>query len=170
MPSDHKQIDSNLLSTPSYTLPHVHINDSTHASWQYKDFFLSVKSSEYDRKWHALVRDGHRSTTNLLPLSGFYTTKLRPLQTCFWFSWSHLPANTGSLLGQSLKHAQNLSVGKPDLRTHLWARPGEIRVKYWQARAFCGELWAAKFVPRNLPTSLARKGVTRALICLAQVM
>ena len=40
------------------------------------------------------------------------------------------PANTRRLLGQSFEHAQNLSVGKPDLHAPLRVSPGEIRVKY----------------------------------------
>ena len=57
---------------------------TVHTSWQYKDIFLSVNSSQFDSNWHALVRDGHRSTTNLLPLSGLYTIKLWPLRASCW--------------------------------------------------------------------------------------
>ena len=38
----------------------------------------------------------------------------------------HRCANTRRLLGHSFEHA----VGKSDLRAHLQASPGEIRVKY----------------------------------------
>ena len=57
-------------------------NDRTHASWKLKDLFLSLKSSQYDRK--CLVRDGHRSTANLLSFIGFYTSKLRLLRASCW--------------------------------------------------------------------------------------
>ena len=56
----------------------------------------------------------------------------------------HQRAHTRTLLGQNFEHAQNLSVGKSDLRAHLRASPDEIRVKYWQARTFCRELRAVK--------------------------
>ena len=51
---------------------------------QYKDIFLFVKSSQYDRKCYVLVRDGHRSTANLLSFIEFYTSKLRPLRASCW--------------------------------------------------------------------------------------
>ena len=84
LPSDYKQEVSNLPSTSSYTPPHVRRNDRTHASWKYRDLFLSVKSSQYDRKCHVLVRDGHRSTAHLLSFIGFYTSKLQPLRVFCW--------------------------------------------------------------------------------------
>ena len=84
LPSDYQQEGSNLPSTSSYTSPDVRRNDRTHASWQYKDICLSVKSSQYGRKWHALVRDAHRSTANLRSFSGLYTSKLWPLRASCW--------------------------------------------------------------------------------------
>ena len=84
LPSDHQQDGSNMPWKSSYTPPHVHRKDRRHASWQYKDLFLSVKSSQYDRKWHALVRDGHKAMANLLSFSGLYTSKLQPLRAFWW--------------------------------------------------------------------------------------
>ena len=154
LPSEHQQEGSNLPSISSYTPSHIRRNDRTHTSWQYKDFFLSVKSPQYDRKWHALVLDGHRSTTNLFFLSaeyirvncGLYGPRAGGLGC-------HRRGKTHSLLGQSFEHAQNLSAGKSDLRAHLRVSPGEIRVKYWQARTFCGGLRAAT-CPQGLPGKL----------------
>ena len=57
LPSDYWQEGSKLPSTSLNTPPHVRRNGRTLASWQYKDLFLSMKSSQYDRKQHALVRD-----------------------------------------------------------------------------------------------------------------
>ena len=89
LPSGYQQEVSNLPSTSSNTPPHVRRNDRTHQSWKYKPvqrpfLFLSVKSSQYDRKCHVLVRDGHRSTANLLSFIEFYTSKLRPLRASCW--------------------------------------------------------------------------------------
>ena len=84
LPSDYQQEGNKLPSTSSYTPPHVHKNECTHARWQYKDIFLSAKSSQYDRKWHTLVRDGHRSTANLLSFSRLYTCKWWPLRPPCW--------------------------------------------------------------------------------------
>ena len=144
LPSDYQQEGSKLPSTSSYTPPHVRRNDHTHASWQYKDPFLSVKSSQCNRKWYMLVWDGHRSTANLLCFSGLYTCCCLYRPPAGVLRW-HRHVNTRSLLGKSFEHTQNLSVGKLVLRAHLRASPGEIHMKYW--RVFCGELRAAKFFP-----------------------
>ena len=133
-----------------------------------KTFFLSVKSSQYDRKWHALVRDGHRSTAKLLFSAGYIRVSCGLYGPPAGVSRRHRGANTRSLLRQSFEHDQNLSVGKSDLHAHLRASSGEIRVKQWQARAFCGELRAAKIIHRNMPARLSRKVVTGALILLQQ--
>ena len=157
LPSDYQQEGSNLPSTSSYIAPHVRMNACAHTSWQYKDLFLSVKSPQYDRKCHTLARDAHRSTANLLSSASYIRVNFGLYGPPFGVLRWHRRGNTRSL------HAQNLSAGKSDLRANLRASSDEIRVKYWQARAFCGELRAAKFVPRSLPARLARKGVTGAL-------
>ena len=48
LPSDYWQESSKLPSTSLNTPPDVRRNGRTHASWQYKDLFLSMKSSQYD--------------------------------------------------------------------------------------------------------------------------
>ena len=140
LPSDYQQEGSNLPSTCSYTSPHDRRNNRTHASWQYKDLFLFVKSLQYGRKWHALVRDGQKSTTNLHSFRGYIRVScglyVPPAGVLRW----HQRTNTHSLLGQSFEHAQNLSAGKSDLHAHLRTSPGDIYVKYWLVRAFNGEL------------------------------
>ena len=62
--------------------------------------------------------------------------------------------------GTSFEHAQNLAAGKSDLRAHLRATTGEIRARYCQVRAICGDLRVAKIVPRKSHARLTRKGVT----------
>ena len=152
--SDYQQGGSNWPSISSYTPLLVRRNGHIHASWLYKDLLLSLKCSQYDRKWHVLVR-GHRSTANLLS-AGYIRVSCGLYEPPADVLWWHLRANTSSLPGQSFEYAQNLSACKSDLHAHLRVSPGEIRVKYWQGRAFCGELRAAKVA------RLARKGVTGA--------
>ena len=66
--------------------------------------------------------------------------------------------------GTSFEHAQNLAAGISDLRAHLRATTGEIRARYCQVRAICGDLRVAKIVPRKSHAlRLTRKGVTGPL-------
>ena len=95
LPSDYQQESSNLPLTSSYTPPHVRRTDCTHASWQYKDHSLSVKVSQYDRRWHALVWDGHRSTVNLLSFSQLSSSELHlRAPSCFCRHQKRMSWNT----------------------------------------------------------------------------
>ena len=144
LPSDYQQEASNLPSTSSCTPSHVHRNDCTHASWQYKDLFLSVISSQHDRKWHSLVRDGDRSMANLLSFSRLYTSKLQPLlASCCCFAMTSAckylqPTRT------KFWACSKLVCGQIGLACTLVGNSEWDHWKYWQAHAFCGELQAAK--------------------------
>ena len=116
---------------------------------------------QYDRRWHTLVRDGHKSTANLLSFRGIYSSKLRPLWALCWCFAMTSACKYRRLLGQSFEHAC-LWANRTCMHTCMHTSPDEISVKYWQAHVFCGELQAAKIVPRNFPARLARKGVTGA--------
>ena len=159
LPSGYQLEGSNLPSTFTYTPPHVRRNDRTHANWQYKDIFLSAKSSQYDCKWHALVWDDHSSTTNLLSFNGLYASTLRPLQASCWCFAMTSACKYLQLTQTKFWASSTLVCGKIRLAC---SSSGEVHVKYWQTQFFCGDLWATKNVPHNLPARLARKGVTGA--------
>ena len=127
---------------------------TVHTNGQDKDLFLSLKSSQYDRKWHALVRDGHRSTAKQLSFSEFYTSKLRSLRaSCWCFATTCSVQIPADYLDKVLVM----------LKTSLWANRtcvhtcGQVRAKCCQARAFCGELGAGKIVPVTCPRGLPGK-------------
>ena len=127
LPSDYQQDGGNLTLTSSYTLPHVHRNDLTHAC-------DSIKTS--------LVR----KTLTIWPQVTHAGTWRRQAHGQPIFSAGYIRVSCG-LYGPP--------VGV--LWWHLRANTGENRVKYWQARTFCRKLRAAKISPVTCPQGLPEK-------------
>ena len=121
LPSDNWQEGSKLSSTSLNTPPHVRRNGRTHASWQYKDIILSMKSSQYDRRQHAQVRD-QRPTYSLSAgcirvnyvLNGPATGVLR----------LHRRANTRILLGHNFWACSKLVCWQIGLACTLTGKSG----------------------------------------------
>ena len=156
LPSDYQQEGSNLPSISSYTPPHAHRNDRTHASWQHKDLFCPWKA-----------RNMTASDTCWCEMG------IGPRPTYF-LSAGYIRVSCG-LYGLLLVFCDDIGEQIPTaysdkvlslLKTCLWANRTCVRARsVWNtdrcvlSAGNCGQ---QKIVPRNLAARLARECVTGA--------